>query len=893
MFGLDRGELARALPVTGAYSLVLASLYALKPARNALFLAEIGVDQLPYVLVIVALVGGVTASVYGRYASSLRTDRLITRTYVVLMGMLIGFRFLIPIGGAWIFYAFYVWVALYGLLSTSLIWLLANAVFTPREARRAFGLIGTGGIAGAIVGGLVTGQIARRIGTEDLLLVSVGLLVVVLGLLRLVPVVEPPEKRKRHEDVGLRAILESKLLRSLTLTTALIAVIAVIVDIQFNEIVDRSFTDKDAKTAFFGEFFAHLSAFGFLFQLVATPWILRSLGVGVAIQVLPVAMGLGSAAIVFLPSLLTAMLAKGADGSFRHSVHKSGSEVLFLPIPAAVKKRTKLFLDTTVDTTATGVGAIIVLVLTGLGVEYRLLSVVTVGLTALVFWSARQLRGAYVDAFRRALETERIDLSEARIDVTEAGAISAILPALESPNERQVLYILDLLANARSKLLVAPLGRLLSHGSPEVRRRALVALAYQGGGIEGALEHEVRSLLDDPEPRVRLEAMALVSGASAHPEALLAGYLESPERLSEVLGCIARLPSPRVKRLLSPALVERVASSGDESLRALVARAVGTSGSEELRPFLDGLMRDPAPAVVSAALEGIGEARDHRYIPALLAAIAGKHTKRAARAALARFGGDIVEILGQSLSDPATDVASKRTIPRILGEIGEQSAVDLLLAHLDADDPVVRAAVARALTRLRVAHPKLQIDRNRIAEAVLVETRKYYHLVQILEVLGSEERPSARLLRKAVEEKRRRVIERIFVLLGLRYRPEDMESAYHGFVSSEARLRSSALEFLDNLLRQNLRGHILPLLEPSEDGAVVQAGRPLFGDPIDRRSQALAYLIGGDDAWLRACALFDLPHSGEDRLGEHLDTASKDPDPIVRETAGMLRAAHC
>ena len=49
-----REELPRILPLTLAYGLVMASLYVLKPARNALFLDQLGVGQLPYVLMLVA-----------------------------------------------------------------------------------------------------------------------------------------------------------------------------------------------------------------------------------------------------------------------------------------------------------------------------------------------------------------------------------------------------------------------------------------------------------------------------------------------------------------------------------------------------------------------------------------------------------------------------------------------------------------------------------------------------------------------------------------------------------------------------------------------------------------------------------------------------------------------
>ncbi|MEO1337612.1 MAG: Npt1/Npt2 family nucleotide transporter, partial [Myxococcota bacterium] len=168
---LSRAELRRVLPVACAYGLILASLYLLKPARNALFLSQIGIDQLPYVLLLVALVGSITALVYGRFARAMRTDQLIRITFVTFMVMLIGFRALLPTGWPWVYYVFFIWVALYGVLTTSLIWLLANAIFTSREARRVFGFIGAGGIAGAIFGGVFTGWAVDILGTENLLIV--------------------------------------------------------------------------------------------------------------------------------------------------------------------------------------------------------------------------------------------------------------------------------------------------------------------------------------------------------------------------------------------------------------------------------------------------------------------------------------------------------------------------------------------------------------------------------------------------------------------------------------------------------------------------------------------------------------------------------------------------
>jgi ATP/ADP translocase len=93
----------------------------------------------------------------------------------------------------------------------------------------------------------------------------------------------------------------------------LAAVVSVLIDIQFNAVVDESFATTDTKTAFFGRFFAVLNLFAFLFQLLVVPRVLRVAGVGTALFVLPVALALGSATLLIAPVLLSGALAKALD----------------------------------------------------------------------------------------------------------------------------------------------------------------------------------------------------------------------------------------------------------------------------------------------------------------------------------------------------------------------------------------------------------------------------------------------------------------------------------------------------------------------------------------------------------------------------------------------------
>ena len=65
---------------------------------------------------------------------------------------------------------FYIWVKVFGVLAPTQIWTLANYVLTTREAKRVFGMVGGGAIAGWIFAGYFSKAIAKTFGTESLLL---------------------------------------------------------------------------------------------------------------------------------------------------------------------------------------------------------------------------------------------------------------------------------------------------------------------------------------------------------------------------------------------------------------------------------------------------------------------------------------------------------------------------------------------------------------------------------------------------------------------------------------------------------------------------------------------------------------------------------------------------
>ena len=149
LFDVRKGEVLLTLLMFANYYLILVTYYFLKPARDSLFLVKVSPEMLPLVFIITALVTAPVVTIYSRASRAMKLNRLIIVTLAIIVVNLFVLRWLIQISSDWVYYLFYTWVSIYGALTTSQFWLLANAVYDAGQAKRIFTLLGLGGIIGA------------------------------------------------------------------------------------------------------------------------------------------------------------------------------------------------------------------------------------------------------------------------------------------------------------------------------------------------------------------------------------------------------------------------------------------------------------------------------------------------------------------------------------------------------------------------------------------------------------------------------------------------------------------------------------------------------------------------------------------------------------------------
>ena len=515
------------------------------------------------------------------------------------------------------------------------------------------------------------------------------------------------------------------------------------------------------------------------------------------------------------------------------------------------------------------------------------ISLICIGLTLVWLGLTRASYREYVNSFRQALQKRRLDADELiGGSIKDEETINSLILSLGSRNERQVIYGLRMLQSVEGVELAPPALPLLQHPSPEVRRLALQLLRKHG---DMAHWPQIEPLLHDPDVEVRREAVRFYATVAKErvPETL-AKWLQDrdPALRGAALYCVAENPK-MARKLLTSELIYTLAAD-DRDVRVQLADALGLIGRREFLDVLTKLLEDPDPDVRAHAMLSAGRTHARRFLPRLVESLTDRACRQAARSALADYGDEAIEPLVRYLRDPNAPFKIRVEIPRVLGMIGGQRVVDLLLDNLNQSDEALRFQVIKALNKLRARFPELHFD-HRVDRALGEELKKYLRILAVLHVSSSENGECSRLLRRVLREKLDDHIDRIFRLLGLRYPPRDIYNAYAATVSSNRSIRANAVEFLDNILSSNLKRVLLPIVEELPADQVLQRADGLLETQITDRKQALQNLVHDRDPWIRACAIFEIGDCGlAPEFREQLERARQDGHSLVRETADFV-----
>jgi HEAT repeat protein len=308
-------------------------------------------------------------------------------------------------------------------------------------------------------------------------------------------------------------------------------------------------------------------------------------------------------------------------------------------------------------------------------------------------------------------------------------------------------------------------------------------------------------------------------------------------------------------------------ASGAEAHAAL-ARAIRRQPAEAFEDILVFIGEGGAPEVQALAADAMGAVKSPRFFPALLSMLGTREARRAARAAFLEHGAEALHYVDEALADWNLPHEIRRHLPRTISLFPPAEAAEVLLRHLLPEPAgMVRFRIIRGLGRIATDNPEVRLDAAILTDATSRTLEASFRLVDWRRVLerGLAEQPRRAtpghdLLASLLRDKEVHAVERLFRLLGLQYRGEDLRQIHRGLRNTSPKVRAGSRELLENLLDPPLRDAVLALLDDTPAETRLPHAVAYYRSPQLGYEDLLAALLEQPNEILRCIAAY---HVGE------------------------------
>jgi HEAT repeat protein len=794
----------------------VAAVTLLKVSANALLIARSATTWLPALYILSAITTGLLAMGIARLPRR-HAGATPAGSLVLAAGLALLFWLALGQLGAVGLSVLYLAAEAFATLFSLRYWEAMGHSFDARQSRRLFTLFGATGMAGAMIGGALCPVLARSGSAGALLPASAGLIVAtgVCGeaFARGHRGLAAPVRARLK---GLRAAAVDYLRRDayprgLALCALTLAVLTAFTDYLFRRRAGAVLGERGL-AALFGELNLVVGGVAVIFQLGFAQRVMARFGIFRYLTLPPIGVAGASALSLFFPGLMPIFFAKAIENAGSLSVTQSGFQLLYGPVTPELQAPVRGLVDGLMKKAGLALGGVLLLVL-GTRCSDPVLAGAAVLVAVICAGALLSQKPRYVAALAQRLTAAR-PLLGGELD---ADARMLLAGELRSPEAYRVLNALELLSADRGFDPKPHLASLLSHPSDRVREIA-VRLAAASTATE-QLPRLLEMAEREPARRPKDEAVRA-----------LASLLPGPEALAR-LGTLVATDDPGLRAAAVEALwklgeegraaaregLERSLAGTSPPERREAARLLGRLGLTMAVDRLADLLADPDPSVRVLACASAAQLRLPVFMEQLFRLLNDRATRRAAREALAAFGDEAIGPAWAILDDRSQPIALRLEIPRLLRYIGSAEAAGALLFSNIQDDAFLRYRIGLSLSRWREQNPDLPVDAGRVRDAVGRRIEAYLHYLPIWADIQGALGEHA-LLTRALADRLDQNLEIVFRLLGLTYPHRALLGAHRRFTGKDTRERAQAVELLDELLDDELRHRLVPVLEAYHRG---------------------------------------------------------------------------
>lgn len=681
-----------------AATTMIAQQVAGKATRDALFLSNFDVTDLPKMVIAAAVSSMAGVLVMSRLLSRLSPTTLVPAAFGLSAVLFVAEWLLLDYQPGIASIVLYLHMAVFGAVLISGFWSIINERFDPHSAKQRVARIAAAATLGGVIGGVLAHRVANLLDVRTMLLFLSGLHMVCLPAVRGIGTqvrtlpVEPPITTSSAFTV----IRHTRYLQWMAALMVLVAVMAALVDYAFKAEAAARYQDSESLVSFFATFYATVGVLGFLLQSLLGHRILKRFGIGTTIAILPAVIAMFGTVGSVVTQLWTMVILRGSHAIFVTSLFRSAFELLYTPLPPHKKRPTKTIIDVASDRVGDllGSGLILLLLLLMPDLPTAVVTTCAVLVAVLVLVVVTRLNRGYINQLAHSLRKGVVRIEEH--DIVDATTQQILA---ESSNYSELDYL-----------------------------------------------------------QSKIEAMQ--ERSSGNRGTVMAGTKNEIDRHAQTVKDLCSNDAGLIRYALNSALM------------------------------------------------------DIHLTPYLIPLLANDEVAEEVRIELRWLAPRITGQLTDALLDPDLPLRARQRIPGVLEASDSPRAIEGLLLGMVDTCFNVRFSCARALARMRSRNAQLSIDRQKVFSAIRDEIKvsdaewesHNLHLNIGDPPVGKPEIPIIH-----------QNLEHVFTLLALTLDPDAVHISMQAAISTDANLRGTALEYLENVLPTDLYALLVQRLGITEE----------------------------------------------------------------------------
>jgi len=354
---------------------IIFAYYMVKPVSRSVYLEHFHADKLPYIWIASAMLLGILMPLYGRVIDKYDRRKVVILSCQIFCVIFLMFVVLFQTGrtAPMLAAGFYITVDIMSVVLVEQFWSLTNSTYETQTSSRWYGVVGSGGLIGGILGGMAASWLIRetQLNSFDLIYIS-ALLLFTLGayaaLLIKLDIYSEQKSQVRpkglNKPLTFRRIFSNKYVLLITTTVLLAQLVEPIVEYQFMSFVEHVYPERELRTAYLSTFLSILGLVALAINLLITPLVLRFVGAIGGMLLQPFTLFVASGYFSVNPGLNPGAIMKICDRGLSYSVNRASKEMLYVPVDPKFIYRAKAWIDMFGYRVFKIIGSILVLSLT-------------------------------------------------------------------------------------------------------------------------------------------------------------------------------------------------------------------------------------------------------------------------------------------------------------------------------------------------------------------------------------------------------------------------------------------------------------------------------------------------------------------------------------------------